>query len=84
MTRRCAISDLLNDIHNLRKLFPIKVDRGLLLHAQAHTLLSALHTSGDVLRHENRLYLKPEEVADIVLKALPDTQEEAQASCPPR
>lgn len=50
---------------------------------QAQALISALHTSGDVLRHDNRLYLKPEEVAEIVLKALPDTEEEAQACSPP-
>ena len=83
MTRRCAVSDLVNDIHELHRLFSIKVDRTLLLHVQAQELISALHMSGDVLRHENKLYLKPEEVAEIVLQALPDTQEEAQA-CSPR
>lgn len=49
------------------------------LHVQAQALISALHKSGDVLRHENKLYLKPEEVAEIVLRALPDTADEAQA-----
>jgi hypothetical protein len=45
---------------------------------QARALISALHTSGDVLLHGNKLYLKPEEVADMILMALPDTEEEAQ------
>ena len=80
-------SDLVTGTHERMNILFIELDRildrTLLLHVQAQALISALHMSGDVLRHENKLYLKPEEVAEIVLQALPDTQEEAQA-CSPR
>lgn len=41
-------------------------------------LLRALQTSGNILQHGRQVYLRPQEVAEIILQAIPDTEEEAE------
>lgn len=47
--------------------------------SHAHTIIDALHTSGIILRFRDQVYLRPAEIAGMVIGALPDTAAEAQA-----
>lgn len=42
----------------------------------AAELVAALHASGFILRHRGTCFLRPDEIADVVLRALPDSEEE--------
>eukprot|EP01025_Chloroclados_australasicus_P056583 TRINITY_DN7021_c1_g1_i1.p1 TRINITY_DN7021_c1_g1~~TRINITY_DN7021_c1_g1_i1.p1 ORF type:complete len:316 (-),score=31.92 TRINITY_DN7021_c1_g1_i1:214-1161(-) len=45
---------------------------------QAAEMCRAMHAAGVVMKHCNMIYIRPLEVADMVLQALPDTEEEIQ------
>lgn len=45
----------------------------------ATDLVSALHASGFILRYRGNCFLRPDEIADVVLRALPDSEEEVGA-----
>ena len=45
----------------------------------ASDLVAALHASGFILRHRGTCFLRPDEIADVVLRALPDSEEEVGA-----
>lgn len=47
-------------------------------------LLRALQTSGNILQHGRQVYLRPQEVAEIILQAIPDTEEEVEVRRSPR
>lgn len=49
--------------------------------SKASQVLEALQTSGVVLRYEGKVFIQPEDVAELVVRALPDTVEEATV-CP--
>lgn len=44
----------------------------------AREILRALQTSGTILQHERQVFLRPQEVAEIILQAIPDTEDEAE------
>lgn len=46
--------------------------------ADSREILRALQTSGTILQHEKQVFLRPQEVAEIVLQAIPDTENEAE------
>lgn len=52
--------------------------------ADSIDLLRALQTSGTILQHGQQVYLRPQEVAEIILQAIPDTEEEAEVRQPRR
>lgn len=45
----------------------------------AADLVAALHVSGFILRYRGNCFLRPDEIADVVLRALPDSEEEVGA-----
>ena len=45
----------------------------------AADLVAALHASGFILRYRGNCFLRPDEIADVVLRALPDSEEEVGA-----
>ena len=45
----------------------------------ASDLVAALHASGFILRYKGNCFLRPDEIADVVLRALPDSEEEVGA-----
>ena len=45
----------------------------------AADLVAALHASGFILRYGGNCFLRPDEIADVVLRALPDSEEEVGA-----
>ena len=47
--------------------------------SEAAEALSAAHSAGLVLRFQGTVFLRPSEVADLVLRALPDTDLEVRA-----
>jgi hypothetical protein len=49
---------------------------------EANRVIEALSLSGIIISYENKIYLKPDEVADIVIRALPDTESEANVRIP--
>eukprot|EP01026_Neomeris_dumetosa_P046342 TRINITY_DN39431_c0_g1_i2.p1 TRINITY_DN39431_c0_g1~~TRINITY_DN39431_c0_g1_i2.p1 ORF type:complete len:327 (+),score=28.57 TRINITY_DN39431_c0_g1_i2:250-1230(+) len=46
--------------------------------SEAVEMCKAMHTAGVILKHCNTVYLRPEEVAEMVLDALPDTEDEIE------
>eukprot|EP00892_Ulva_mutabilis_P004098 jgi/Ulvmu1/205/UM001_0209.1 len=49
--------------------------------ADSREILRALQTSGAILQHDRQVFLRPQEVAEIVLQAIPDTEDEAERKC---
>lgn len=45
----------------------------------AADLVAALHVSGFILRYRGNCFLRPDEIADVVLRALPDSEAEVGA-----
>jgi hypothetical protein len=41
-------------------------------------VIDALHVCGVILHYQDKVFIRAEEVADIVVRALPDTPEEAE------
>jgi hypothetical protein len=47
---------------------------------EAARIIDALQISGVILRYQGKVFIKAEEVAEMVVRALPDTVEEAQVT----
>lgn len=47
---------------------------------EAARIIDALQISGVILRYQGKVFIKPEEVAEMVVRALPDTVEEAEVT----
>ena len=49
-----------------------------LTHQEAEQTCAALNDAGLILQYQNKVYLRPAEVAELILQALPDTTKDLQ------